>query len=167
MQFLTAKTLIYARITILTAVSYFFVKDPTFITSSGFVMLLGQAMQVQFAKVDPTNPLLGFVGVILFTFALCDLIPILAENLDYFDSLVPTRLAFYFALCAYTYFAKQSIVSNSLVFTYSFLEIWLNFLIYNNLRDEKYYRMKKFIEEHSDEIRAAQDEQVTIIKTDD
>lgn len=167
MQFLTAKTLIYARIAILTTVSYVFVKDPTIITSSGFVMLLGQAMEVQFAKVDPSNPLLGFVALILFALALCDLVPIMAENLDHFDSLVPSRLAFYFCLCAYTYFAKLSIVSNSLVFTYSFLEIWLNFLIYNNLRDEKYYRMKKFIEEHGDEIRAAQDEQVRIIEVEE
>lgn len=55
-------------------------------------------------------------------------------------------------------------IANNIVFTYSFFEIWLNFLIYLNLRDEKYHRAKEFLERHGDEMREMANERVRPIE---
>lgn len=167
MQFLSAKILLYIRVLALVVVSFFLIKDPDALSMAGFIVLLGQAMQVPLIRLTPTNPLLGMTSVVFVTLALSDLIPLLAENWSYFENLVPIRLLGYFCLAAYIYFVPTSIVSNSLVITYVLFEIWGNFLIYNNLRDEKYYRMKKFVEENSEAIRTAHDEQVRVIELDE
>ncbi|ODV77363.1 uncharacterized protein CANTADRAFT_27218 [Suhomyces tanzawaensis NRRL Y-17324] len=166
MQFLSAKTLLYARVVFIIIIAYYLVKDPEALSTAGFVVLLGQAMQVPLIRLQPTDTLTGFCAVIMAGFSIGDLIPLLANNVEYFDTLVPVRLAAYFGLAAYCYFVNDSPVSNSLIFTFSFFEIWFNFLIYNNLKDEKYYRVKKYIEEHSDEIRDAYDEEIRIVEVE-
>lgn len=167
MQFLSFTSMTYIRIVFLVTIAYFLVKDPSYITHSNFAILLGLAMQVNFASIDPKNPLLSLLAVVFASLALGDLIPLLAENLNFFETMVPTRLILYFFLAAYSYFAKTSVFSNNLIFTYAFFEIWFNFLIYNNLRDEKYYRVKKFVEENGDKIRDIQNEQVRIVELDE
>lgn len=134
---------------------------------AGFIVLLGQAMQVPLIRLSPENPILGMTSVILVSSALSDLIPLLSENWTYFENLIPIRLSGYFVLAAYIYFVPSSVVSNSLVVTFVLFEIWGNFLIYNNLRDEKFYRMKKFVEENKEEIIAAHDEQIRVVEFDD
>lgn len=124
-------------------------------------------MEVPIVVAKPENPLLGALSVIFGSLALSDLIPLMANNLEYFETIVPSRLAVYFILAAYGYLVKESILSNNWIFTYSFIEIWFNFLIYNNLKDEKYYRMKKFIEENGEAIQKAHDEQVRVVELDD
>lgn len=167
MQFLTAKTLSYIRVACLVTISYLLVKDPEFLGNLGFVLLLGQAMEVPYAKLDKANPLVGAAAVVFASLALSDLIPLMADNIAYFETVVPTRLTMYFGIAAYSYLDNKSAVSNSLIFTYAFFEIWFNFLIYNNLRDEKYYRMKKFVEEHGEKLQRAHDEQVRIVEIDE
>ncbi|EDK43391.1 hypothetical protein PVL30_001539 [Lodderomyces elongisporus] len=164
MQFLTAKSLLYIRVVTLLVVSYYMLKDPEGLSTAGFVLLMGQAVQVPILRLAPSNPLLSIVSIFFATTALSDLIPLLAENWNHFETLVPVRLFAYFLIVAFTYFVPESAISNSLVVTYSMFEIWCNFLIYNNLRDEKFYRMKKFVEENADAIKQAQDEKITVIE---
>ncbi|RCK55968.1 Protein ILM1 [Candida viswanathii] len=167
MQFLSSKTLLYIRIICLLTVAFYLVKDPDALSTAGFIVLLGQAMQVPLVRLGPENPILGMTAVVVVSTALGDLIPLLSENWSYFENLVPIRLSAYFILASYIYFVPGSVVSNSLVVTFVLFEIWGNFLIYNNLRDEKYYRMKKYVEENKEEIIAAHDEQVRVVELDE
>ncbi|KAK6464851.1 increased loss of mitochondrial DNA protein 1 [Scheffersomyces coipomensis] len=167
MQFFTAKSLLYVRIVFLIALTFFLVKDSELIFMSGFVILLGQAMELPHARIDPNNPLLGVLAIAFGSLAVTDVVPLIANNLDYFESVVPVRLTIAFGIACYTYFFKDSPISNGFVFTYAFFEIWLNFIIFNNLRDEKYYRVKQYIEENAEAIRQAHDDQVRVSSTDD
>ncbi|KAI5967452.1 hypothetical protein KGF57_000395 [Candida theae] len=164
MQFLNAKSLLYIRVVALFVLAYYLVQDPEGLCSAGFVILLGQAMQVPALHLNSNSPVLGMLSVLVSTQALSDLIPLIAENWHYFETLVPVRLFFSFMLTAYMYFVPTSKISNSLVATYAMFEVWVNFLIYNNLRDEKFYRMKKFVEENANAIKQAQDDKVYVIE---
>ncbi|CUM66253.1 uncharacterized protein PRCAT00003913001 [Priceomyces carsonii] len=163
MQFLTAKSLLYVRVILLLVISFLLVKDPESLSTYGFILLLGKAMQVKLTILDPSNPLIGVLVTIIGTSAISDLIPLLADNIDYFETVVPTRLTGFFLLASFSYLAESQYFSTSLVFTYAFFEIWINFLIFNNLRDEKYYRLKKFVEENAEEIQELESRKVVPI----
>lgn len=60
----------------------------------------------------------------------------------YFENLVPLRLVFFFALTGYSYITDNVLVGNNLISTYGCIEIWFNFIIFNNLREEKVARYK-------------------------
>lgn len=160
MQFLTANIILYARIALMLWVSFMLVKNPLTLTNANFSLLLGQAMRLPTVQVTASNPLFGLLAVFISTNALSDLIPILSENTAYFETYVPVRLMFNFILGAFCIFSNFGLIANNLVFTYAFLEIWLNFLIYNNLKDEKYKRVKTYLEEHGEELRRTADAQV-------
>ncbi|SGZ48999.1 CIC11C00000002271 [Sungouiella intermedia] len=153
MQFLTSKTLLYARVAFLLWLAFYLLKNPVAITSVNFSILLGQAMRLPIVDVSPNNPLFGVLSLFISMFAISDLIPAIADNIAYFETLIPSRLFAFFALGGFCMISDYSLIANNLVFTYSFLEIWIHFLIFNNLRDEKYYRAKHYLEEHGEELR--------------
>lgn len=164
MQFLTASTILYVRVILLLCLAFMLVKNPAAIVKANFTLILGQAMHLPTVHASDTNPLFGILSIFIASSAISDLIPCLAENIAYFETLVPTRLTFFFLLGSFCLISEFGIIANNLVFTYSFIEIWLNFLIYNNLRDEKYYRAKKFLEEHGDELREEEGERVVPVE---
>lgn len=160
MQFLTAKAVLYIRIIFLLFVAFYLLKDPLVVTNSNFAILLGDAMHLPVVQANKANPLFGTISV-LFTFlALSDLIPVTAQNITYFETLVPARLMFAFVLGSFCLVSEYAAIANNLVFTFAFIEIWLNFLIYNNLKDEKYTRVKTYLEEHGEELRKTVDDQI-------
>lgn len=167
MQFLTATTVSYLRVLFLLTISFYLATDPAVITSSSFVILLGLAMRVSFASIDPKNPLLSVCSVIFATLAISDVVPLMAENLDYFETMVPARLLFFFGLGVWCFAVKGSILSNNLIFTYSFFEMWFNFLIFNNLKDEKHTKLTKFVQENSEQIRKLHDEQIRVVEIEE
>lgn len=164
MQFLTAKTVLYIRVAVLSVIAFLMMKLPQLVAASGAVVLMGQAMQVPIIKVDGKNDLTGMVLLLLGILVLSDVIPLLADNIEYFATVVPTRLSLYFVLSAYIYFFPSPSLGNNLVLTFAFLEIWLNFLAFNNLRDEKYNRMVQFIKENADKIQEAQNERPRVVE---
>lgn len=145
---------------------FLLLKRPTTIINAKFTMLLGEAMNLPTVQVTETNPLFGILAVFISMLVIADLIPTLADNVTYFETLVPARLLMFFCLGTFCMLSEYSMVANNLVFTYSFLEIWLNFLIYNNLRDEKYYRAKEYLEKHGSELRDLANSQVVPITND-
>ena len=167
MQFLTAKTVLQLRVLGLLILLFLLLKDPVAVFNSNFAMLLGQAMRLPTVVVSPENPLLGLLSLFIAAFALSDLIPAMAENTSHFDTWVPIRLAFFFMLGAFCMISEYGPLANNVMFTYSFFEIWLNFLIFNNLRDEKYRRAKEFLEKHGDDMREMASEQVRPIENDE
>lgn len=158
MQFLSAKLMVYVRVLYLLIIVYYLLMAPEELGTIGIVVLLGQAMKVPLVFLTKENPLVGILAFMFSMLALADLVPLLLENLAYFETIIPIRTAIYFAVAAYCYLAELPL-ANSLVFTYVFFEVWINFITYNNLRDEKYYRFKKFVEENPhafDEAAGAQ-----------
>lgn len=166
MQFLSAKTVVYIRILGLVTFLFFLLKDPSTLFNSNFSLLLGEAMRLPIVQVTQGNPILGLLALFIGFFALSDLVPALAENTAHFETLVPVRLGFFFLLGLFCMVSEYGPLSNNIVFTYAFLEIWLNFLIYSNLRDEKYKRAKEFLEKHGDEMREMANERVVPIDDD-
>lgn len=162
MQIFSATTLLYARVLLLLVIAFLLVTDPLSLVSANFMLILGQAMELPIALVSHENPLLGITAMFIGALALSDLIPLLADDLAYFESIVPVRLTLSFALGAYTYFSDYAVIANNLVFVYAFFEIWFNFLVFNNLRDEKYYRLKKYAEEHAEEIKELSGDQIRL-----
>ncbi|EGV66070.1 hypothetical protein PSN45_003105 [Yamadazyma tenuis] len=164
MKFLTSRSLIYIRTIFLFTGAFWVSTDPKSLIHSNFVLLLAEAMQLPIIPVDKKSPSNGLIAMFMTITALSDLIPCMADNVQYFETVVPTRLFGFFCLCAYTYLIEDRIFSNSVVFVYSFLEIWLNLLIFNNLRDEKYVRLKEYINEHGEEMQQEASEHVRVIE---
>lgn len=153
MQFLTSKSLLYVRSGSLLWLAFFLLKNPVAVTSVNFSILLGQAMRLPLIEASPTNPLFGVLSLFISMSAISDLIPTIAENTAYFETIVPVRLFGFFVLAAFCMVSEYALIANNLVFTYAFLEIWINFVIFNNLRDEKYYRAKHYLEEHGEDLK--------------
>ncbi|OBA22482.1 hypothetical protein METBIDRAFT_39784 [Metschnikowia bicuspidata var. bicuspidata NRRL YB-4993] len=166
MQFLTAKTVLYVRLAGLTCVCFFLLKKPQILVNANITVLLGRAMNLPIVQATPSNPLFGVLAVAIALLVVGDLVPVLADNVVYFETLVPTRLLFFFVLASFCLVSDYAVVANNLVFSYLFLEIWLNFLVFNNLRDEKYYRAKEYLETHGAELREMADAQVMPIGED-
>lgn len=100
--------------------------------------------------------MLGALGAFFISLGGIDLLQLFIDNHKYFESIVPTRLTIFFGISAYSYCVKTSALHNDLVFVYSFLEIWINFLLYNVLRDEKHKRNKKFEQQLEKELLQVQ-----------
>lgn len=164
MQFLTSRTLIYIRAILLLMGAFWIATDPKSLCHLNFILLLGEAMNLPAIPVDESFPGWGMISLLLGSLAISDLIPSLADNIQYFETIVPTRLFGYFVLGTYTYLVEDKVFGNNVIFVYSFMEIWINFLIYNNLRDEKYARLKHYTEEHGEELTREANEQVTVIE---
>ncbi|ODV60916.1 Ilm1p ASCRUDRAFT_8489 [Ascoidea rubescens DSM 1968] len=62
----------------------------------------------------------------------------------YFENLIPFRLLVLFFIIIYSYFSANYYFYNDLVILYCFLEIWINFMIYNSLKQEKELRVRNF-----------------------
>lgn len=150
MQFLSARTMLYLRVCFLSAITFYCLKDPSELINSGFVRLLGQAMQLPTIQIDDINdPIFGLVALAFGSLTLAEIVPLFSDNVEYFESIVPARLFVYFLLCSYSYGGQSDFICNNVVFVYSFFEIWFNFLIFSNLRDERYHRVKALLKEAS------------------
>lgn len=81
--------------------------------------------------------------MLFIVLGLSDLVALVSKNTQFIESIVPTRLSFYFMFLGYVYFVP-GIFHNDLVSTYCMAEIWMNLMLYNTLREEKQKRIKKF-----------------------
>lgn len=164
MQFLTSRSIIYIRVILLLTAAFWIATDAKSLIHSNVVLLFGEAMRLPIIPVDDKGPYNGIIAILLTTLAISDLIPCMADNIEYFETTVPTRLIGFFALGGYSYLIQDRTFSNNVTFVYSFLEIWINLLIYNNLRDEKYNRLKEYINENAEELQMADGEEVRVIE---
>ncbi|CAM9011361.1 unnamed protein product [Wickerhamomyces anomalus] len=136
---ISSNTAIYLRCCLLFTVAFYIFKDVTVLIDQPMVILVGQAMGVEKGFINENNKgLLGALGAFFISLGGIDLLQLFIDNHKYFESIVPTRLTIFFGISAYSYCVKTSALHNDLVFVYSFLEIWINFLLYNVLRDEKH-----------------------------
>lgn len=143
MQFLTSRTILYLRVCFLALITFYCIKDASMLLNSGFVVLLGQAMQLPTIQIeDMEDPIFGLVALAFGSLTLAEVVPLFSDNIEYFESIVPARLFVYFMLGGFSYVGSYDLVCNNVVFVYCFFEIWFNFLIFSNLRDERYKRVK-------------------------
>ncbi|CCH44849.1 putative membrane protein [Wickerhamomyces ciferrii] len=157
MIFISSKTANYLRCCFLFTLSFYMIKDPQTITDQPLLILFGQAMNVERGVINDLNEkTLGLVSLLFFSLGLIDFMQLLVDNVKYFESIIPLRLTIFFGIASYSYMIPTSPFHNDLVFSYSFLEIWFNFLLYNVIREEKHKRNQKFEKKLESELLQVQ-----------
>ncbi|SCV02082.1 LAMI_0G15742g1_1 [Lachancea mirantina] len=138
MALLSSVNIVYLRVAFLCFLSYACLKDVSMILDNASFLVLTHAMQLPALNLAATSAQLGLFAVIFGLMALHDLIPLLETNRMYFQSIVPTRLLFFFVIAGMSYFLETNFYfHNNAVFIYAFVEVWMNFLIFSAIREEK------------------------------
>lgn len=125
------------------------VSPRTVIEYSG-VLVLASSMNLPLLMVNDKSPIYGSIGLVMVSLILSDLGPLLEGNSAYFESTVFIRLSFFFVLCSYCYLGTWIVLCNSIVFAYSFLEVWFGILTFSTLKEERYNRAKKTMTEEAE-----------------
>lgn len=156
MSIISFTTASYLRSCLYLYIAFQFWKDSSVITEQPLLILFGKAMQLEHGVVNQFNKnIIGLFSILFGSIGLIDLIQLFHNNEIFFESIIPTRLVFAFTICIISYLSKNSIINNDLIFSFSFIEIFLNFFIYNILKQEKYEKKKKFEELIENEIDEA------------
>ncbi|CCK70256.1 Ilm1p KNAG_0D05180 [Huiozyma naganishii CBS 8797] len=138
MGVLSSVNVLFVRIAFLFTLSYLVLKDVNIILENSYLEILSQSMNLPAIAMNKYSAQLGMVSMLFVTLALGDLVPLLEDNKMYFGSAVPVRLLIFFVVTGLSYIWEGNLyIHNNVVFAYSFVEVWLNFIIYNSLREEK------------------------------
>ncbi|KAF2034681.1 hypothetical protein EK21DRAFT_56173 [Setomelanomma holmii] len=146
-------------------------RNPKIIANQSIVLLLGQSMQLPTPREFQTpSASISFLAVLFAFIGLSDLTAVsMNEELsdEYWGAQTPVRLLFLFALTAYTYMFKKggmlaprsgdylmdagTTLSNSVVFTWGFLEMAAWFWVFVTLREERREKARKIVEKRKAE----------------
>ncbi|KAI4120090.1 MAG: hypothetical protein LQ345_000046 [Seirophora villosa] len=154
MAIITSAALIRALSLFHISLSYFLIASPSTIVNQSLVFILGASMQLPTPdSFSISSPSITFSALLLALLGLIDLTGCsLPEEIGslYWGSQAPIRSAFFFTLSAYTFAFKPADLSaekassspwdtlhNSVVFTWSFLEMIYWFWIFVTLREER------------------------------
>ncbi|KAK5960761.1 Ilm1p PWA37_002198 [Arxiozyma heterogenica] len=138
MAILSSFNLLFLRISLLLTLAFYCLKDVNIILNNSYFDVLTQAMNLPAIQMSRFSGQLGFFSVLFVLLAINDLIPLLEDNKQYFFSVVPVRLTVFFILTTVSYWGQDYYyLHNNVVFIYSFAEVWLNFLIYTSIREER------------------------------
>lgn len=147
MVIVSSKTLVLYRVCGLWAVALFLLKNPTVIYSNLVVVVLGQALDMPNTYAGSGDQLAGLVAVLIAFLALEDFIVLFTEDPgEHWRGSVPLRLLGYFILTMASYLGFKPL-RTSLTFTYVFLEMVMNFLLYLVLRNELNETTRRIIRE--------------------
>lgn len=106
--------------------------------NNSYFDILTQAMGLPAVQMSRFSGQLGLFSVLFALLAVNDLIPLLENNKQYFFSMVPIRLTGFFILTTLSYWGQDYYyLHNNAVFIYCFIEVWINFLIYTSIREER------------------------------
>lgn len=135
---------LFFRVAFLFTISFFCFKDVNSILQNSYVLVLGQAMNLPSLTMSQYNAQLGLFGILFLFLSVGDLIPLLESNKKYFNSIVPFRLFIFFILTALSYLWESNLyLHNNAVFIYSFIEVWINFIVFGALREERNEEFKR------------------------
>lgn len=155
MTVLTSVNVLYFRVAYLFTLAFFCFKNVNSILDNSYFLVFTQAMALPQLTMSQHSAQLGLFGVLFGMLAITDLIPLLEDNRLYFYSIVPIRLLGYFIIATLSYVMRSNYyLHNNVIFIYSFSEIWINFAIYNSLREEKEIRYR------TEEKRRYNDEEI-------
>ncbi|CDO93749.1 unnamed protein product [Kluyveromyces dobzhanskii CBS 2104] len=138
MGVLSSVNVTYFRIVFLLGLSYLIVTDVNAVLGNNFVMMLTQAMDLPALQIPQQSAQLGLFSLFFGLFAAHDLLPLLENNKKHFQAVVPFRLMVFFIITALSILLKDNLyLHNNAIFVYGFCEVWINFLIFVALRDER------------------------------
>lgn len=108
------------------------------------MIILTHSMNLPMLTMSPYSGQLGTFGILFLMLAFSDLLPLLESNRKYFYSIVPARLLVYFVLTALSYLWTSNLfLHNNAVFLFCFNEVWMNFVIYGSIREERNEEFKR------------------------
>ncbi|SCU85607.1 LAFA_0D16666g1_1 [Lachancea sp. 'fantastica'] len=143
MGLLSSVNITFFRVGFLAFLAFACLKDVNIILSNASFLMFTKAMNLPALVMPSYSAQLGLFAVVFSLMALQDFIPLLERNTTYFESIVSLRLFFFFAITAYGYCVSGNLfLHNNAVVIYGACEIWINFLIFTALRDEKNERFK-------------------------
>ncbi|CAH00638.1 Ilm1 [Kluyveromyces lactis] len=138
MGLLSSVNVTYFRIVFLLGLAYLSVTDVNAILGNSLVLVLTQAMDLPALQIPQQSAQLGLFSLLLGLSAVHDLLPLLENNKKHFQAVVPFRLMIFFVLTALSVFMNNNLyLHNNAIFVYGFCEVWMNFLIFVALRDER------------------------------
>lgn len=138
MAILSSFNLLFLRISFLLTLAFYCLKDVNIILNNSYFDILTQAMGLPAVQMSRFSGQLGLFSVLFALLAVNDLIPLLENNKQYFFSMVPIRLTGFFILTTLSYWGQDYYyLHNNAVFIYCFIEVWINFLIYTSIREER------------------------------
>ena len=156
MAILSSVNVLYFRVAFLLTLAFLSYKDVTIILTNSYFLLFTQAMRLPQLVISQYSAQLGLVGLLFMLLALSDFIPLLEDNRMYFYSMVPVRLLVYFIIVGLAYFWESNYyLHNNAVFLYGLCEVWMNFIIYNSLREER----EKLLREERMEVLDEEEEE--------
>lgn len=142
MALFSSRTLISARILLFSYVAYYLLVSPRTVIEYSGVLVLSSSMNLPLLMVNEKSPIYGTIGIVMISLLLSDIGPLFENNIAYFESSILIRLTFFFTLCAYCFLGSWVVLCNSVVFCYSFMEVWFGILTYSTLKEEKQNRFK-------------------------
>jgi uncharacterized membrane protein len=145
MALFSSRTLITIRLALFSYIAYNLIVSPDTVMEYSGVIVLSSSMGLPLLMVNEKSPIYGSIGVVMITLILSDLAPLMDGNVAYFESVVFLRLTFFLGLCAYCYLGSWVVLCNSVVFSYSFIEVWFGILTFSTLKEEKYSRAKEIM----------------------
>lgn len=135
---------LFFRIAFLSGLGFFCFKDVNSILQNSYMEVFTQAMNLPALNISTYSAQLGLFGLLFMFAAISDLIPLLEGNSKYFNSVVPFRLFVFFILTALAYQWESNLyLHNNVVFTYCFIEVWVNFVALGALREERNEQFKR------------------------
>ncbi|GME72661.1 unnamed protein product [[Candida] boidinii] len=152
MALVSFTTLAYLRIAFFTLVSYYLIFDPKTVFDYDGVIVLSSAMKLPLLLVNEDSPIYGTIGVVLFMSIVSDLVPLLEDNRQYYEAVLPTKLLIFFCLASYSYLGSYVYLCNSIVFCYTFVEIWFSILMFSSLKDESQSILKEKLVERNEKL---------------
>lgn len=150
MALFSSRTLITARIVLFSFIAYHLLVSPRTIIEYSGVMVLASSMNLPMLMVNDKSPIYGSIGVVMISLIISDLGALLDNNVAYFETAIFIRLTFFLGLCVYCFLGTWVVLSNSIVFAYSFLEVWFGILTFSTLKEEKQNRIKDFVAKEAD-----------------
>lgn len=143
---------LFVRVVFLFALAYFCFVDINKILENSYVLVLTQAMNLPGLMMSKNSAQLGVFGILFLLSAVQDLIPLLETNKKHFNSIVPVRLLIFFILTGMSYMWESNFyVHNNAVFIYSFIEVWINFVVFGALREERNNEFTRVREGYTEE----------------
>lgn len=134
---------LFFRVAFLLGLTFCCFKNVNLILQNSYMAVFTQAMHLPALSMSQNSAQLGLFGLLFLFSAISDLIPLLEGNEKFFGSVVPFRLFMFFTLTALAYMWESNLyLHNNAVFTYCFVEVWINFIILGALREERNEQFK-------------------------
>ncbi|CUS24835.1 LAQU0S20e00936g1_1 [Lachancea quebecensis] len=144
MGVLSSVNVTFFRVAFLSFLAFACLRDVNMVLNNPSVLLFTHSMRLPALILPSHSAQLGLVSMLFGLLATHDFIPLLERNKMFFESIVPIRLMFFFILTALSYYMEENLyIHNNAVFIYGFCEVWMNFLIFSALRDERNEEFKR------------------------